>query len=107
MAESEAAGGSPRKKPQDQSPRKKPRGAETFLRRLDRTKAEQGRKEDVELDEPHGFLDDLRGDPDDRTGVSRPLGRTTAEQGQNKEAVEPRGDQEDRTSVPRCLDRTT
>ena len=39
VAESEAAGGSLKKKPQDQSPGKKPQCAETFLRCLDRTKA--------------------------------------------------------------------
>jgi hypothetical protein len=93
VAESEAAGGSPRKKPQDQSPQKKPRGAEIFLRRLDRTKAERGRKEAIEIEEPHG---DPQGDPDDRTGVPRCLGRMTAERGQ-KEAVEPRGNPDDRT----------
>jgi len=56
VAESEAAGGSPRKKPQDHLPRKKPRGKETVLRRLDRAKAiaEQGRKEAIKLEEPHG-----------------------------------------------------
>ena len=93
VAESEAAGGSPRKKPQDQSPRKEPRGAETFLHRLDRTKAERGRKEAVKLKEPHG---DPQGNPDDRTGVPRRLDRTTAKQGRKK-AVEPRGDPDDRT----------
>jgi hypothetical protein len=52
VAELEAAGGSLRKKPQDQSPQKKPRGVETFLHLLDRTKADRGRKKAVELEEP-------------------------------------------------------
>jgi hypothetical protein len=47
VAESKAAGGSPRKKPQDPSPWKKPRGEEIVILRLDRAKAvaSQGRKE--------------------------------------------------------------
>jgi len=102
VAESEAAGGSLKKKLQDQSPGKKPQCAETFLRCLDRTKAEQGRKEAVELEEPHG---DPQGNPDNRTGVPRRLGCTTAKQGQ-KEAVKPQSDPDDRTSFPRRLDRT-
>jgi hypothetical protein len=44
VAESEAAGGSPRKKPQDQSPRKKLRGAETFLRSTARRPSEAGKR---------------------------------------------------------------
>ena len=71
VAESEAAGRSTRKKPQDHLPREKPWGEETFLRRLDRAKAitEQSRKEAIKLEEPHG---DPQGDPDDRTKDSRP-----------------------------------
>jgi len=47
VAEAEAAGGSPRKKPRGPSPRKKLRGEETFLLRLDRARAtaERGRTE--------------------------------------------------------------
>ena len=49
VAESEAAGGSLRKKPPDHSPQKKPRGEEIFLLRLDRAKAiaKQGQKEAI------------------------------------------------------------
>jgi hypothetical protein len=52
VAEAEAAGVSPRKKPRGPLPRKKLRGDETFLLRLDRAKAtaERGRTEPVELD---------------------------------------------------------
>ncbi len=48
VAEAEAAGRSPRKKPHSPSPPKKPRGKETFLFRLDRAKttAEHGRTDD-------------------------------------------------------------
>jgi hypothetical protein len=66
VAEAEAAGGSPRKKPRGPSPRKKVRGEETFLLRLDRAKAtaERGRKEPIGLEDPQG---DPQGNPDDRT----------------------------------------
>jgi hypothetical protein len=64
VAEAEAAGGSPRKKPHGLSPPKKHRGKETFLLRLDRAKAtaEHGRTEPLEL----------QGDPDDRADGGRP-----------------------------------
>ena len=64
MAEAEAAGGSPRKKPHDPSPRKKPRGKEIFLLHLDPAKAtaEHGRTEPLELE----------GDPDERADGGRP-----------------------------------
>ncbi len=66
MAEAEAAGGSPRKKPCGPSPRKKLHGDETFLLRLDRAKAtaERGRTEPIGLEDPQG---DPQGDPDNRT----------------------------------------
>ena len=55
MAELDAAGGSSRKKPQDHLPRKKLRGKEIVLHRLDRAKAiaEQGWKEAIKIEEPH------------------------------------------------------
>ncbi len=64
VAEAEAAGGSPRKKPHGPSPPKKLRGKETFLFRLDWAKAtaEHGRTEPLELE----------GDPDDRADGGRP-----------------------------------
>jgi hypothetical protein len=66
VAEAEAAGGSPRKKPRGPSPRKKFRGKDTFLLRIDRAKAtaECGRTEPIGLEDPQG---DPQGDPDDRT----------------------------------------
>ena len=78
VAEAEAAGRSPRKKPRGPSPRKKFRGKETFLLRIDRAKAtaECGRTDPIGLEDPQG-------DPDDRTetgGLSeggRPEKRTT------------------------------
>ena len=64
MAEAEAAGGSPRKKPHVPLPRKKPHGKETFLLRLDRAKAtaKHGRTEPIELE----------GDLGDRADGGRP-----------------------------------
>ncbi len=52
VAEAEAAGGSPKKKPCGPSPQKTLRGEETFLLRLDRAKAtaEHGRTEPIELE---------------------------------------------------------
>jgi len=57
VAEAEAAGGSPRKKPPGSSPRKKPRSEGTFLLCLDRAKAtaEHGRMEPFELE---GYLEE-------------------------------------------------
>ncbi len=54
MAEAEAAGGSPRKKPRSPSPRKKLRGKETFLLRIDRVKAaaERGQVEPIGPEDP-------------------------------------------------------
>ena len=71
VAESEAAGGTPRKKPQNLSPRKKPRGEEVFLLRIDRGKAiaKQGRKEAITLEDPQG---NPQGNPDERTEAGRP-----------------------------------
>jgi hypothetical protein len=66
VAEAEAAGGSPRKKPRGPAPRKKFRGEETFLLRLDQAKAtaKRGRTEPIGLEDPQG---DPQGDPDDWT----------------------------------------
>ena len=71
VAESEAAGGSPRKKSQNLSPQKKPRGEEGFLLRIDRAKAitKQGGKEAIVLKDPQV---DFHGYPDNWTEVSRP-----------------------------------
>ena len=81
VAEAEAAGGSPRKKPHGPLPWKKPCGEETFLLRLDRVKAtaEHGRTEPIELE----------GDPDDRADGGRP------KKGLPKTTKAPRVTQED------------
>ena len=64
MAEAEAAGGSPKKKPRGPSSRKTLRGEETFLLHLDRAKAtaEHGRTEPIEL----------KGYPEDSTEGGHP-----------------------------------
>jgi hypothetical protein len=66
MAEAEAAGRSPRKKPHGSSPRKKPSGEETFLLHLDWAKHDS-RTEPIELDD----------NPDDRADGGKGLPKKT------------------------------